>query len=83
MLPAPEKMHLTVPAEEIDSVKRYEVTKSLQRIWRAGMENLLILLKQYPIPTAKMHHHVGHFRTAALAQTVLKIASPGIYAAAK
>lgn len=83
MLPAPEKIYLTVPAEEIDSTKRYEVTKDLQGIWKAGMENLLILPKQYPIPTAKMHHHVGHFGTAALAQTVLKIGSPGIYAAAK
>lgn len=47
------------------------------------MENLPILPKQYPIFTAKMHHHVVHFGTAALVQTVLETGSPGIYAAAK
>lgn len=83
MLPAPEKTRLTLPAEEIDCMKRYEVTKDLQGIWKSGMENLPILLKQYPIFTAKMHHHIVHFGTGALAQIVLETGSPRIYAAAK
>lgn len=84
MLLAPEKMRLTVPAEEMDSWKRYEVTKDSQGIQRADMESFPILPKQYPIAIAKMHHHPGHFGTAALAQTLMKNwFTPGIYAAAK
>lgn len=84
MLPAPEKIYLTVPAEEMDSCKRCEVIKDSQGIWRADMENFPILPKQYLIAIAKMHHHPGHFWTAALAQTLLKNwFAPGIYAAAK
>lgn len=80
VLPAPEEIYLTVPAEEADSWKSNKVTKDSQGMWRAGMENLPILLKQYLIPIAKMHRHPGD----AVAQTVLKNwFAPGIYAAAK
>ena len=84
VLPAPEEIYLIVPAEDADCWKGNEVTKDSQGIWRAGMQTLPILPKQYLIPIAEMHHHPGHFGTAALAQTVLKNwFAPGIYATAK
>lgn len=40
VVPAPAKMCLAVQAEEIDSRKRYEVTKESQGMWEADMSYL-------------------------------------------